>query len=341
PPPPPKAGLPQWAGPGRRRVSRERAWKHPRPLLGSSCFPRFPEPGFGIFSGRRRCLRWSGSRTSPWAEASTGSRSASTSPGTGPTSCWCGARSGTWSSTPGWGFGASRINSAWRGSWRTRKAPKPRRRLRESPLRDSAPCWPWPRTCTSTTRAGCTSSPRWPCTAPRTRPSAAGTTTRRDLALRGRGGAAAQASGGARGTSGPPVQPTHVLQEGDVISLGDRQLTVMHMPGHSRGSICLHDSERKILFSGDVVYDGSMIDWLPYSRINDYVASCQRLIELANGGLVEKVLPGHFNTFGAERLYHLASNYISNAGVCHKVSTCAMRSVASLALRATNSRSTS
>ncbi|XP_042310317.1 metallo-beta-lactamase domain-containing protein 2 [Sceloporus undulatus] len=138
-----------------------------------------------------------------------------------------------------------------------------------------------------------------------------------------------------------PVQPTLLLQEGDVISLGDRQLTVMHMPGHSRGSICLHDRERKILFSGDVVYDGSMIDWLPYSRINDYVSSCQRLIELVNTGLVEKVLPGHFNTFGPERLYHLASNYISNAGICHKVSACAMRSVASIALRATNSRTTS
>ncbi|XP_020639408.3 acyl-coenzyme A thioesterase MBLAC2 [Pogona vitticeps] len=138
-----------------------------------------------------------------------------------------------------------------------------------------------------------------------------------------------------------PVQPSLVLQDGDVISLGDTQLTVMHMPGHSRGSICLHDKERKILFSGDVVYDGSMIDWLPYSRINDYVATCQRLIELVNRGLVEKVLPGHFNTFGAERLYHLASNYISNAGLCHKVSTCAMRSVASLALRATNSRTAS
>ncbi|XP_060091681.1 acyl-coenzyme A thioesterase MBLAC2 [Heteronotia binoei] len=138
-----------------------------------------------------------------------------------------------------------------------------------------------------------------------------------------------------------PVQPTHILQEGDVISLGDRQLTVMHMPGHSRGSICLHDRERKILFSGDVVYDGSMIDWLPYSRISDYVGTCQRLIELVNRGLVEKVFPGHFNTFGAERLYRLASNYISNAGICHKVSTCAMRSLASLALRATNSRTTS
>uniref|UniRef100_A0A8C5LU31 Metallo-beta-lactamase domain containing 2 n=1 Tax=Leptobrachium leishanense TaxID=445787 RepID=A0A8C5LU31_9ANUR len=136
------------------------------------------------------------------------------------------------------------------------------------------------------------------------------------------------------------VKPTHVLEDGDIISLGDRQLTVMHMPGHSRGSICLHDRDRKMLFSGDVAYDGSMIDWLPYSSIADYVRSCERLKELADHGLVEKVLPGHFNTFGSERLHHLASNYIANAGVCHKVSTCAARSVAGLALRVTNSRRT-
>ncbi|EPY78533.1 metallo-beta-lactamase domain-containing protein 2-like protein [Camelus ferus] len=78
------------------------------------------------------------------------------------------------------------------------------------------------------------------------------------------------------------VQPTLILQDGDVINLGDRQLTVMHMPGHSRGSICLHDKDRKILFSGDVVYDGSLIDWLPYSRISDYVGTCERLIELVD-----------------------------------------------------------
>uniref|UniRef100_A0A8C5XA11 Metallo-beta-lactamase domain containing 2 n=1 Tax=Malurus cyaneus samueli TaxID=2593467 RepID=A0A8C5XA11_9PASS len=137
------------------------------------------------------------------------------------------------------------------------------------------------------------------------------------------------------------VNPVINLFAGDVINLGDHQLTVMHMPGHSRGSICLHDKDRKILFSGDVVYDGSMIDWLPYSRISDYVASCQRLMDLVDRGLVEKVLPGHFNIFGAERLYQLASNYISQAGFCHKISTCVMRSIASVALRVTNSRITS
>ncbi|KAM9329004.1 acyl-coenzyme A thioesterase MBLAC2 [Gastrophryne carolinensis] len=137
-----------------------------------------------------------------------------------------------------------------------------------------------------------------------------------------------------------PVQPTHVLEDGDIISLGDRQLTVMHMPGHSRGSICLHDRDRKMLFSGDVVYDGSMIDWLPYSNISDYVTSCERLKTLADTGLAERVLPGHFNTFGSKRLHHLASSYIANAGLCHKVSACAVRSVAGIALRVNNSRRT-
>lgn len=74
----------------------------------------------------------------------------------------------------------------------------------------------------------------------------------------------------------------HLSCLGDVINLGDRQLTVLHMPGHSRGSICLHDRDNKLLFSGDVVYDGSMIDWLPYSHVSDYISSCERLVGLVD-----------------------------------------------------------
>ncbi|XP_048045114.1 metallo-beta-lactamase domain-containing protein 2 isoform X1 [Megalobrama amblycephala] len=135
------------------------------------------------------------------------------------------------------------------------------------------------------------------------------------------------------------VTPTHILQEGDVINLGDRQLTVLHMPGHSRGSICLHDKENKMLFSGDVVYDGSMIDWLPYSRISDYIRSCERLVEMVDKEEIDLVMPGHYNTFGSKRLHRLASNYMASAGACHRASTCVVKSIASLALRASNSRS--
>ncbi|CAG5921446.1 unnamed protein product [Menidia menidia] len=135
------------------------------------------------------------------------------------------------------------------------------------------------------------------------------------------------------------VQPTHILQEGDVINLGDRQLTVLHMPGHSRGSICLHDRDNKLLFSGDVVYDGAMIDWLPYSRVSDYISSCERLVGLVDSEQVDQVLPGHYNTFGAKRLNRIATSYVARAGTCPaKVSTLAWRTLAGMALRASNPR---
>uniref|UniRef100_UPI00398F0B7C acyl-coenzyme A thioesterase MBLAC2 n=1 Tax=Pristiophorus japonicus TaxID=55135 RepID=UPI00398F0B7C len=128
------------------------------------------------------------------------------------------------------------------------------------------------------------------------------------------------------------VQPARVLDDGDIINLGDRQLTVLHMPGHSRGSICLHDKKNRILFSGDVECNGCMIDWFPYSNISDYIHTCKRLMTLVENNLVNMVLPGHFDAFDAEKLYNLASSYIANAGVCHTISSCAMRCIASLAL---------
>ncbi|XP_072137338.1 acyl-coenzyme A thioesterase MBLAC2 [Mobula birostris] len=133
------------------------------------------------------------------------------------------------------------------------------------------------------------------------------------------------------------VQPARVLDEGDVINLGNRQLTVLHMPGHSRGSICLHDQENRILFSGDVVYNGALIDWLPYSNVSDYVQTCKRLMSLVDNDLVEEVLPGHFDSFDGERLYTLASRYVASAGVCHKMLSFATRGIASVVLWFKNS----
>ncbi|XP_038654551.1 metallo-beta-lactamase domain-containing protein 2-like [Scyliorhinus canicula] len=132
------------------------------------------------------------------------------------------------------------------------------------------------------------------------------------------------------------VQPGRLLEDGDVIELGDRQLTVLHTPGHSRGSICLHEPERGLLFSGDTVYQGALIDWLPHSNINHYKESCRRLLKLLDRGQVSTVLPGHFNPFGPDTLHTLASDYIAQAGLWHKVATSAISCVASIALRANN-----
>jgi len=114
------------------------------------------------------------------------------------------------------------------------------------------------------------------------------------------------------------VQPTKVTQrlsDGDMLDLGDRCLRVIHLPGHSPGSIALLDvgSDRS-LFSGDVVYDtDSLIDWLPHSNASAYVASAHRLESLAKSGSVAQVFPGHGNSFGPEKLIQLTVNYQHSA----------------------------
>ncbi|HKL13743.1 MAG TPA: MBL fold metallo-hydrolase [Halanaerobiales bacterium] len=45
-----------------------------------------------------------------------------------------------------------------------------------------------------------------------------------------------------------------LLNEGDIIKIEDYKFEVLHTPGHSPGSICLHDKENKILMSGDTIF---------------------------------------------------------------------------------------
>lgn len=103
------------------------------------------------------------------------------------------------------------------------------------------------------------------------------------------------------------AEPTQILQAGDVIDLGDRVLEVLHLPGHSRGSISLYDPRSKALFSGDVIYDGELLDQLHCSHIPDYIATYERLQDLP----VETVYPGHYQIFGLERYHSLIADYLA------------------------------
>ncbi len=54
------------------------------------------------------------------------------------------------------------------------------------------------------------------------------------------------------------------LTEGDLIHLGGgRSIRVLHLPGHTIGSIGLVDDENGLLVTGDTLYrtDGELIDW--------------------------------------------------------------------------------
>ena len=128
------------------------------------------------------------------------------------------------------------------------------------------------------------------------------------------------------------AQPSEVLEEGHVFNLGDRSLRVLHLPGHSRGSIGIIDERARILFTGDTMYDGYLIDWLPYSDLTAYIQSCKRLQDLSSQ--VDTVFPGHFDIFDGKRLHYLATDYISKAGVCHKMSATFLKGIASMMLKA-------
>lgn len=104
-----------------------------------------------------------------------------------------------------------------------------------------------------------------------------------------------------------PAPITDPLEEGDVVDLGDRAFRVLHVPGHSPGSIALFEAETGILFSGDVVYDGDLIDNLYHSVPERLAESMARLRELP----VRVVHGGHFASFGKERMGRIIDEYLA------------------------------
>jgi glyoxylase-like metal-dependent hydrolase (beta-lactamase superfamily II) len=102
------------------------------------------------------------------------------------------------------------------------------------------------------------------------------------------------------------TEPTQILQEGDVLDLGDRALEVLHLPGHSPGCIALYEPRSQDLFSGDVIYDGELLDELHCSHIPTYIETYERLQKLS----INTVYPGHYPTFGKDRYRQIISEYL-------------------------------
>lgn len=89
------------------------------------------------------------------------------------------------------------------------------------------------------------------------------------------------------------VKPTRILDDGDIIDLGDRHFEVIHTPGHSPGGIALWESKTSILFSGDIVYNGPLIEDTYHSNAPDYYKSMIRLFDLP----AKVVHGGHFVSY--------------------------------------------
>ena len=107
-----------------------------------------------------------------------------------------------------------------------------------------------------------------------------------------------------------PVEPAQLLSDGDSIDLGDRVFEILHIPGHSPGSIGLFEQATGILFSGDVVHSGSNgigRFHLYHSNLDDWLTSVERLRRLP----VATVHAGHFASFGRERYLAILGEYLA------------------------------
>ncbi|MCZ6668341.1 MAG: MBL fold metallo-hydrolase [Gammaproteobacteria bacterium] len=103
---------------------------------------------------------------------------------------------------------------------------------------------------------------------------------------------------------------TGYLDEGDVLDLGNRVFQIMHLPGHSPGSIALYEKNTGCLFSGDVVYDGALFDTVYHSDPQLYRESLARLRELP----IQLVHGGHYDSFGREKLLSIIDRYFRGEG---------------------------
>lgn len=82
------------------------------------------------------------------------------------------------------------------------------------------------------------------------------------------------------------------LREGEQVLIGDLVFDVLHLPGHTEGSVCLYEERRALLLTGDVLFAGSYgrTD-LPGGSDEQMVASLTRLAREIPPSV--RVLPGH------------------------------------------------
>lgn len=93
----------------------------------------------------------------------------------------------------------------------------------------------------------------------------------------------------------PGAEPTSLVDEGDVIDLGDRRLEILHVPGHTPGSIALWEAETGVLFSGDTAYVDAR---LGFDDPEAAERSLRRLYDLP----VHRVHAGHDRSFDGDEL---------------------------------------
>ncbi|MDZ7722965.1 MAG: MBL fold metallo-hydrolase [candidate division KSB1 bacterium] len=101
----------------------------------------------------------------------------------------------------------------------------------------------------------------------------------------------AQAQAAMFGLETPPgFKAEHYIKENDKIKMGDLEFSVLHTPGHSRGSVCFFINDA--LFAGDTLFQSGIgrTD-LPGGSYQDILQSIEKIFNTYPGAV--RVLSGH------------------------------------------------
>ncbi|HWT73619.1 MAG TPA: MBL fold metallo-hydrolase [Mobilitalea sp.] len=84
-------------------------------------------------------------------------------------------------------------------------------------------------------------------------------------------------------------KPSLILHDNDTIDLGGRIIQVIHTPGHSPGHMCLYENDKGYLFSGDLIYEGTLDAFYPSTDPYEFMLSVGKVKEFP----INKVFPAH------------------------------------------------
>ena len=99
---------------------------------------------------------------------------------------------------------------------------------------------------------------------------------------------------------------TGQVDDGDAIDLGDRYFHIVHVPGHSPGSVAIFEPKTGIILTGDAIYDGVLYDHLFHSVPDHLVQSLHKLLLLD----FSVVHAGHFDSFDKTRAEIITREYL-------------------------------
>jgi len=108
----------------------------------------------------------------------------------------------------------------------------------------------------------------------------------------------------------PPASDVTTVADGETVDLGERELELIHLPGHAPGHIGALDRERGDLYGGDVVHiHQNLYIHFDGCDIHDYVDTFERLRTMRDEGVFDTLYTAHNRPISGDELSLLDEYY--------------------------------